>query len=345
MVLRRLVPSALLNDSRVVLEGGSDESLPSGQVYVSPTSGKVYDGSRGDSLAQLPPDATEVKRTTWWVRLRWKKREGENPSQSFSQNERGKIIVLFDASGTLFDDSLLMQMALDETFDLYGVSFDRTTFEEKICLPFASFLAKMGIPACKVSAFNELFSSIYLEKIDHVKLFPDVRPCLDTLRNMGIRTGLVSATPKDLLLATVKSFGLEKSFELIISDALKPSPQPILQTCYAMAIEHLERVSYVGDMSEDVICAKRAGVNPIGICRVDGGYHKRTKLEAQRPSRIITDLRELFSITTEPCLCPNCGIEMRFCHSEYSIDLYVCPECGTRRFVTNRRWSECRSSS
>jgi len=88
MVLRRVVPSALLNDSRVVLEGRQDERLPPEQVYVSPTSRRVYDGSRGDTLVQLPPDATEVKRTTWWIRLPWRRREELSHPPSFSQNSR-----------------------------------------------------------------------------------------------------------------------------------------------------------------------------------------------------------------------------------------------------------------
>jgi len=85
LVLRRVVPSALLNNSRVELEGTPNESLPTGQVYVSPTSGKVYDGSRGDTLAQLSPDATEVKRTTWFIRLPWRRREELSPSPSLSE--------------------------------------------------------------------------------------------------------------------------------------------------------------------------------------------------------------------------------------------------------------------
>lgn len=88
MVLRRVVPSALLNDNRVELEGGSSERLPTDHVYVSPTSGKVYDGSRGDTLAQLSPDATEVKRTTWWIRLPWRRRE-ELPSSSSLSEDSG----------------------------------------------------------------------------------------------------------------------------------------------------------------------------------------------------------------------------------------------------------------
>lgn len=74
MVLRRVVPSALLNEGRVVMEGEQGERLPEGRVYVSPTTRRVYDGAKGDVLNNLPPDAVEVDKTTWWFRL-WKRGE------------------------------------------------------------------------------------------------------------------------------------------------------------------------------------------------------------------------------------------------------------------------------
>jgi len=75
MVLRRVLPSALLNDNRVVLEGEASERLPQDRVYVSPTTRRAYDGTKGDTISHLPPDAVEVDKTTWWFRF-WKR--GEN---------------------------------------------------------------------------------------------------------------------------------------------------------------------------------------------------------------------------------------------------------------------------
>jgi len=72
MVLRRVVPSALLNNDRVVIEGEAGERLPQNRVYVSPTTRKAYDGAKGDVLGNLPPDAVEVDKTTWWFRF-WKR--------------------------------------------------------------------------------------------------------------------------------------------------------------------------------------------------------------------------------------------------------------------------------
>lgn len=81
MVYRRVVPQALLNEDRVVLEGAdANERLPGGRVYVSPSSGRVYDGEKGDRLASLPPDSAEVDKTTWYLDLKfWNKKSGGKP--------------------------------------------------------------------------------------------------------------------------------------------------------------------------------------------------------------------------------------------------------------------------
>lgn len=77
MVLRRVVPSALLNNNRVIVEGEVKEGLPEDYVYVSPTSGRTYDRERGDTVADLPPEAVEVPKSTWYLKF-WKRR-GEQP--------------------------------------------------------------------------------------------------------------------------------------------------------------------------------------------------------------------------------------------------------------------------
>lgn len=65
MVLKR-VPRSLLEDAKVEIEGRRNDRLPEDFVYISPTTGKVIDGRRGDTVKDLPPDAVEVDRTTYF---------------------------------------------------------------------------------------------------------------------------------------------------------------------------------------------------------------------------------------------------------------------------------------
>jgi hypothetical protein len=80
MVLRRVIPSALVNENRVILEGEPSEPLPPEQVYISPVLG-VRDGQRGNTLEDLPQDSYEVPRTTWFLRFGWGRKKSP-PSQS-----------------------------------------------------------------------------------------------------------------------------------------------------------------------------------------------------------------------------------------------------------------------
>jgi hypothetical protein len=44
----------------------SDENIPRDRVYVDPQTGQVYDGRRGQKLADVPDGAVELPVTTWY---------------------------------------------------------------------------------------------------------------------------------------------------------------------------------------------------------------------------------------------------------------------------------------
>jgi HAD superfamily hydrolase (TIGR01549 family) len=156
----------------------------------------------------------------------------------------------------------------------------------------------MNVPEKAMHEFPTVFNQLYLESLNYVKLFPDVKECLTTLRQRGIKLGLVSATPSELLWPALNELKLVSFFKVIIGNAPKPSPLPIYQACKIIGIEP-KCVVYVGDMEEDMICARRAGAIPVAICRENGNYHDKTKLEAQNPTYVINDLRELVSLVKQ----------------------------------------------
>jgi len=156
----------------------------------------------------------------------------------------------------------------------------------------------MDVPETAVREFPTIFNQLYLESLGYVKLFLDVKGCLTTLKQEGIKLGLVSATPSELLWPTLKKLGLIGFFSAIIDDAPKPSPLPIYRACEIIQTNS-ERVVYVGDMEEDMLCAKGSGAVSIGICRKNGSYHDRYRLGAQNPSYIVDDLKQLLSLVTK----------------------------------------------
>jgi len=102
MVLRRIVPQALLNNNRVVLEGEGRERLPERRVYISPSTGRIYDSDKGDTIGNLPPDAVEVDKTTWWFKL-WRREKESCPSFDQRSNSNVEQAQEFKDEGKWYD--------------------------------------------------------------------------------------------------------------------------------------------------------------------------------------------------------------------------------------------------
>ena len=205
-------------------------------------------------------------------------------------------LVLLDSSGTLVNDSIATFLGFRKIFKLYGRSLSFREFKEEFCLPCSHFLARKGLPNSVFNDFLEMFNTFYLDSIGYIKPFPDVKECLQKLIDRGIKVGLVSATPTETLMATLKRFNLLDCFDTVVGDAQKPSPTPIFQACKEMGEKPSKRVIYIGDMEEDIICAKRAGVTAIGISRPNGGYHEQYKLMMQSPRYLVKDFHELLGL-------------------------------------------------
>ena len=211
-------------------------------------------------------------------------------------------MVQLDASGTLLEDVEEATLpALNSTFDHLGLRrLSLEEFKEEFSLPCQHFLCKRGMSAYAAKyEFPKLFNSLYLDMLERIEVFPDVAECLAELRQMGVKTGVVSATPKELLLPTLKKLGLN-DFDVILGDCPKPSRLPIYEACAIVGVHPSYRVIYAGDMEEDIICAKKAGVTSVAINRPEGGYHNKVKLESQKPQYLISDLRQLLHILEIP---------------------------------------------
>jgi phosphoglycolate phosphatase-like HAD superfamily hydrolase len=74
----------------------------------------------------------------------------------------------------------------------------------------------------------------------------------------------------------------------------KPSPKPILNTLLKLN-QKPENAAYVGDMEEDIIAGRKAGVYTIVVNR-EGVYKPIEKLILLNPDYIINNLMQLLSI-------------------------------------------------
>jgi putative hydrolase of the HAD superfamily len=94
-----------------------------------------------------------------------------------------------------------------------------------------------------------------------IKLFPFVKQTLNTLRENGIKLGLLSDFPPE---TKIDNLGLSGYWDTVLCSEtigrLKPDPLPFQELCRAMAFPP-EKILYVGNsFSYDVLGAQRAGM-------------------------------------------------------------------------------------
>ena len=115
------------------------------------------------------------------------------------------------------------------------------------------------------------FDQAYRKYVAEVHpLEPDIRPQLEHLRELGVKTGLISNRKREFLeheLALVDGTGWEDLFDVVVCgsdvEKRKPSPQMLLKAMEILNRPPAESCWYVGDSTTDVIAAKEAGVTSI----------------------------------------------------------------------------------
>jgi len=131
-----------------------------------------------------------------------------------------------------------------------------------------------------------------------IRVFPEVREVLSRLREEKIKLAIASNIPSDFLSEHLERFGLDGYFDAVTGQddcgEQKPSPEPILSTL-SMLDSKPGSSAYVGDMEQDMIAGKRAGVCTIAVCREEG-YHSCWRLKRQDPDFVIFDLHGLLRV-------------------------------------------------
>jgi HAD superfamily hydrolase (TIGR01549 family) len=208
--------------------------------------------------------------------------------------------IVFDGSGTLIDDISAVWRADLAAFKYFGYKFAGSIeeFKEVFRLPIPEFYKATGVPENMIGKMNQAFREFYPKYSASNSVFPDVKSALSELKLDRILLGVASNIPSLFLNETLERFGILKYFGAITGqddcDEQKPSPKPILSTLAKLGAKR-EYSMYVGDMVEDMIAGKRAGVLTVAISR-ENSYHPIWRMKRQDPNFLISNLSELVSI-------------------------------------------------
>ena len=178
-------------------------------------------------------------------------------------------VILFDLDGTLIDST----EAILEGFEVSFKAFDKTPpkpeeVKKLIGLPLDVMFSKLGVEEEKVWEYVSTYKQHY-RKISKQKtvLLPFAKDAVTEASNFA-RLGIVTTKTAEYSKELLEHFKIMDYFEVLIGrehvQNPKPHPEPVLKAVRLMgAIK--ESTWMIGDTCLDMISAKEAGVNYIGV--------------------------------------------------------------------------------
>lgn len=190
--------------------------------------------------------------------------------------------VVFDSSGTIINDIRTVWKADSDAFEYCGYKQIESLaeFQNAIRLPISDFLSYYGILENDIEMVNRAYIKFHNQYEHLTDVFPDAKQILQELAEMQISIGICSNTQNVFLGNQLEKFELSDYIKVVTGqqdcDEEKPSPKPILTTLEKLGADP-EKSLYVGDMREDMLAGRRAGVYTAAINRY-GSFHSKLQL-------------------------------------------------------------------
>lgn len=205
--------------------------------------------------------------------------------------------VLFDLDGTLIDTNKLIYDSFDKTFkDKLGIELTR----EQIVDFFGRPLAESFQMHVKRDNVDDLISYYreYNESI-HDKMcfaFNGVVELLKSLKEKGIKLGIVTSKREDLAVRGMKISGVYDYFDVIVTPEStklhKPNAEPVLKACKDLNVEPKDAIM-VGDSHYDIMCGNKAGCI---TCAVEYTYIGIEKIKEAKPDYIVKNAIDILNL-------------------------------------------------
>lgn len=191
-------------------------------------------------------------------------------------------IILFDLDGTLIDSTDAIVSTFYHSFEELEYDFKGNDEDIKsfIGYPLDIMYENLGIPKERVWDFVSSYKNRY-RKISTQKtlLLPNALEAVKLASSIA-RVSVVTTKTRLYTIPLLKHFEMLEYFEIVTGrenvENPKPHPEPILKTLKQMDYdEKIHKVWMIGDTKLDLIAAKDAKVNSIGVLC---GYGKEEEL-------------------------------------------------------------------
>jgi pyrophosphatase PpaX len=151
-----------------------------------------------------------------------------------------------------------------------------------------------------IASADELRKQVHLglrSAFLEAQLFPLVPAVLRQCRAHGLKTALVTSSPREIVSEALPRLDLANQFDFVICGDdvanYKPHPEPVLTTLAALGRRAHEAIM-IGDSRVDILAGKAAGTATALFLPDDGGgFHSPEALRATNPDYIFADHGEL----------------------------------------------------
>jgi len=189
------------------------------------------------------------------------------------------LIILFDLDGTLIESTEAITSTFHHAFDLCGGEHPTDTqIQALIGHPLDVMFCRLGVKESKVWDYVDAYKQKYrtISKIK-TELLADAREAIElasTFATLGIVTTKTGLYSQELM----EHFGVMQYFKVLIGrehvEHPKPHAEPILKALEAMPKD--DEIWMIGDTRMDLVSAKEAKVNSIGVL---SGFDTKEELQ------------------------------------------------------------------
>lgn len=175
--------------------------------------------------------------------------------------------LVFDFDGTILDTEWTLYQSFKEIYDSYGVIlpvdlWSQGVGSELVFDPFAHLEELIQAPIDRV-ATEDTWLNRHRELLQTTDLRPGVRDYLEAARNLGLKIGLASSSPRSWVDPHLKKYGIRDYFSCVLTkdDVLqvKPDPELYTKTLECLGVRPYEAIA-VEDSVTGAKAAKAAGM-------------------------------------------------------------------------------------
>lgn len=213
-------------------------------------------------------------------------------------------VIGFDLDGTLVNTLPDLTLVVNSMFLEHGLP---TTTQEKVLTWIGkgadvffqnaiNYTTKV-FDAMQLNQLRVSFDKYYATYIcEESVLYPNVKETLEALKAQGYTLVVITNKPTKLVEPVLRAFGIFELFSEYLGGQslpkIKPHPDPMFFICEKFGIQPSEML-FVGDSENDVIAAKAAGCDVVGLTY---GYNYNVPIANANPTFVADDFAEVLKI-------------------------------------------------